>query len=144
MTHQPADLLLATHTATAHTVELVVSGDLDYYTSDEFRDAASAALDAHHNQHGPVLRHLHLNCRALGAIDSSGLSALLALHRRTHPAGVTLHLDHQPCFLVRMLEITGTGEYLTAPAHQSGDLVAPAEPTSHDENQSAAAPVQQH
>ncbi|MFH9500530.1 hypothetical protein [Streptomyces globisporus] len=43
------------------------------------------------------------------------LSALLMIGRRTTVAGVRLHLDDRPAYLDRILELTGTLDYLTTP-----------------------------
>ncbi|MEV6782988.1 STAS domain-containing protein [Streptomyces sp. NPDC051098] len=85
---------------------------LDYETSDSFRRHVLGLLD----QRASDVTDLRLDCRELELIDSMGLSALLAIHRITSAAGITLHLDNRPDRLQRMLEITGTDEHLTRPA----------------------------
>ncbi|MER6694287.1 STAS domain-containing protein [Streptomyces minutiscleroticus] len=125
--YQPSGFSLTTRISSVHTLELAIRGDLDYDTGDEFSTAVNEALDAHVRRHGTALRHLHLDCAELRAIDSIGLSALLALRRRTHPAGVTLYFRHEPVYLTRMLEVTGTTEYLTERAGPAPDATRPPE-----------------
>ncbi|BDH05448.1 STAS domain-containing protein [Streptomyces seoulensis] len=122
--HQPVDFSVITEAADPHAIRLTLRGVLDYESGDEFLRFVGAALDAHTQRHGPVLRELHLNCAGLILLDSSGLSALLTLRRRTHPAGVTLRLRHEPLQLVRMLALTGTADYLTARADGTAGSVA--------------------
>ncbi|MET9931282.1 MULTISPECIES: STAS domain-containing protein [unclassified Streptomyces] len=117
MTYLPADLTITAHSAQPHALHLAVAGDLDYETVTRFTHEVSQALDTHHQQHGPVLRDLHLDFSGLTGIDSSALTALLGLRRRTHPASITLHLDHQPVRLTRILELTGIADHLTQDAH---------------------------
>ncbi|MDR6974230.1 anti-anti-sigma factor [Streptomyces sp. 3330] len=120
MTPYPsADFALTVQAADARTLRLAIHGYLDYDTSDEFTPTVDRLLDAHAGQHGPALRHLHLDWTDLTAFDSSGLSALLGLRRRTHPAGITLHLHHQPDYFTRLLEVTGVSDHLTQHATAS-------------------------
>lgn len=116
----PAEFTLTVQAADAHTLRVAIHGYLDYDTSDEFAPSLDELLDAHAEQHGPALRHLRLDWANLTAFDSSGLSALLALRRRTHPAGITLHLHHQPTYLTRLLEVTGVMGHLTQHARGAG------------------------
>ncbi|MFJ3819382.1 STAS domain-containing protein [Streptomyces sp. NPDC090056] len=113
MTYLPTDLTITAHSAQSHALHLTVAGDLDYETATRFTHETNQALDTDHQQYGPVLQDLHLNFSGLTGIDSS---ALTALRRRTHPANVTLHLDHQPASLMRILELTGIADHLTQDA----------------------------
>ncbi|MFE5829222.1 STAS domain-containing protein [Streptomyces sp. NPDC056508] len=88
-----------------------VSGDLDYDTCDELVDAVTEKLA----EGGPP-RGIRLDFAGLTHIDSSGLSALLLVHRRANAAGATLYLDNRPDFLERMLRITNVLDHLTGPA----------------------------
>ncbi|MFE0677347.1 STAS domain-containing protein [Streptomyces sp. NPDC058867] len=106
-------LSVATRATGPHALVVAVGGDLDYDTGDTFLTLVACALDTHAREHGPTLRHLRLDCADLGLVDSVGLSTLLMLRRRTHPAGIALHLDNRPLQLARLLDITGTGGYLT-------------------------------
>ncbi|GGX83930.1 STAS domain-containing protein [Streptomyces minutiscleroticus] len=124
---QPVQFSLVTRASSDHTMELAIRGDLDYDTGDEFLTAVNGALDTHAERYGPSLRHLHVDCAELTAIDSIGLSALLALRRRTHPAGVTLHFHRRPVHFVRMLEVTGTADHLVERADDTVGTAAPPE-----------------
>ncbi|MGW1892268.1 STAS domain-containing protein [Streptomyces sp. NPDC002004] len=97
-----------------HVVHLEVHGCLDYDSAEHFLAAATQ-----HLADTPGLRHLHLNCGGLDGIDSMGLAMLLMLHRRTTAAHAALHLDDRPPVLDRMLDITGTLDYLV-PHHATG------------------------
>ncbi|MEW1910011.1 STAS domain-containing protein [Kitasatospora sp. NPDC085895] len=103
----PPFVLTAARTA-AGTLTLVLCGDLDYDSSDDFLKSAAGHLEAL-----PGLRHLHLDCTRVTGFDSTALSALLMLHRRTAAVGTQLHLDHRPPGMQRVLEITGTLGHLT-------------------------------
>ncbi|MFE5144561.1 STAS domain-containing protein [Streptomyces fagopyri] len=109
MTTHPHHLRLNT-VDSQDSVRIEVHGDLDYDSADLLVEEVTARLAAR-----PALRHLHLHCADLGGIDSMGLSALLMIGRRTTVAGVRLHLDDRPANLNRLLELTGTLDYLTAP-----------------------------
>lgn len=89
-----------------------VNGELDYDTSDDLVDEVIGHLAA--DQDPP--REVRLDFGALTWIDSSGLSALLMIHRRTSALGAALRLDHRPEFLERLLRITNVLDHLTAPA----------------------------
>ncbi|MGW9447349.1 STAS domain-containing protein [Streptomyces sp. NPDC055632] len=89
-----------------------VSGDLDYDTCDELVDAVTEKLA----EGGPPPRGIRLDFAGLTHIDSSGLSALLLVHRRAGAVGATLYLDNRPDFLERMLRITNVLDHLTGPA----------------------------
>ncbi|MFF9392435.1 STAS domain-containing protein [Streptomyces griseoluteus] len=135
--HQPVGFSVTAEGIDPRSIRLTLQGVLDFESADEFLDIVNRTLDAHVLEHGPALREMHLNCAGLRLVDSSGLSALLTLRRRTHPAGVTLHLCHRPVQLTRMLALTGTAEYLTAgpdgmaePVGTSGELSGEAESTS--------------
>ncbi|WP_306325970.1 STAS domain-containing protein [Streptomyces venezuelae] len=112
----PADLTVTVHRSHPDALHLAVAGDLDYETATRFSREVDQALDTHHRQHGPALHDLHLDFSDLTGSDSSALTALLLLHRRTHPAGITLHLDHQPAQMIRMLDLTGIADHLTQQA----------------------------
>ncbi|MFJ4281522.1 STAS domain-containing protein [Streptomyces massasporeus] len=101
-----------------HTVRLALTGDLDYDTCGELLLRVRTALDGSRE-----ITDLHLDCRELGLVDSMGLSTLLEIHRSVGRGGVAFHLEGVGPALRRLLELTGTYEYLTSP-QRSG---APAE-----------------
>ncbi|MFH8798227.1 STAS domain-containing protein [Streptomyces sp. NPDC017936] len=96
----------------AATLTVCVSGELDYDTCDELIDATTENLTGDE----PPPRAVRLDFRDLTWIDSSGLSALLMIHRRTSAVGAVLHLDHRPDFLERMLHVTNVLDHLTGRA----------------------------
>ncbi|MFF4582610.1 STAS domain-containing protein [Streptomyces sp. NPDC001373] len=110
MTSLPSAPLGLTYSASHDTVRVELSGDLDHLHADLLVDAVDQLLTAR-----PGLRDLRLDCGGLTAVDSSGLAALLMVRRRTGTAGAGLHLDARTVQLDRLLELTGTLEYLTAP-----------------------------
>ncbi|MET9465709.1 STAS domain-containing protein [Streptomyces sp. NPDC006544] len=106
---QPSPLRL-THLDTRDTVRIDLHGDLDHYWADALLVAVTRTLAENTGLH-----HLFLHCQGLAAVDSSGLSALLMVRRLTGAAGVHLHIEERPLRLERLLELTGTLDYLTAP-----------------------------
>ncbi len=62
---------------------------------------------------------MRMDLRDPSWIDSSGLSALLMIHRRTSAVGPTLRLDHRPDFLDRLLRLTDVMDHLTAPSGEA-------------------------
>lgn len=87
-----------------------IAGDLDYSTCGELVDFVTGRLDTL-----PGVREVRLDFRGLTHIDSSGLSALLAVRRRTGAARALLRLDERSTELNRMLHLTNTLEHLTSP-----------------------------
>ncbi|MEU0135584.1 STAS domain-containing protein [Streptomyces sp. NPDC006296] len=85
-------------------VRLGLVGDLDYDTSEQLVERAEGCLAA-----GSAPQALVLDCSRLRMCDSSGVSALLLIHRGTEARGVVLHLEGAPDFLRRTLDVTGTG-----------------------------------
>ncbi|MGW2033850.1 STAS domain-containing protein [Streptomyces argyrophylli] len=96
---------------TAGTLTVRVGGELDYDTSDGLTDTVVRHLIT--DEAG--LSDVRLDFRDLTWIDSSGLTALLMVRRRTEAVGATLHLDHRPDVLERLLRLTNVLEHLTAP-----------------------------
>ncbi|MGW4560933.1 STAS domain-containing protein [Streptomyces sp. NPDC004561] len=93
------------------TLTVRVGGELDYDTSDDLLDAVTGHLTGEQEP----WRDVRLDFSELTWIDSSGLAALLMIHRRTSALGATLHLDNRPDVLERMLHITNVLGHLTAP-----------------------------
>ncbi|MFC5286351.1 STAS domain-containing protein [Actinokineospora guangxiensis] len=90
-------------------VHLTLKGELDYTTADELVDEATAHLGR------PGLRALRLDCGGITWCDSSGLAAILNLHRACAAQGVALRLENRAQHLDRVLQLTGTFEHLTEP-----------------------------
>ncbi|GGX59249.1 STAS domain-containing protein [Streptomyces minutiscleroticus] len=102
-------VLVARHEPPALTVR--VAGELDYDTSE---DLVGAVVE--HLSEAAQIHDVHLDFSGLTWIDSTGLSALLTVHRHVGAAGATLHLDNRPGVLERMLHMTNVLDHLTAPA----------------------------
>ncbi|MEW2512924.1 STAS domain-containing protein [Streptomyces sp. NPDC046870] len=111
MTHMPPGDFTLTVRRESTTLTVLVSGELDYDTSDDLLDEVGQLLTAG----GPPPAEVRLDFRELAYIDSSGLTALLMIHRRTSALGATLHLDNRPSHLERMLHVTDILGHLTAP-----------------------------
>jgi len=93
------------------TGRLAVVGELNFQSAGRLIETVTEELARH-----PELRELRLDCTGLDHCDSSGLSVLLMAQRRTQAAGVTLYLDNRSSTLERMLELTGTVDYLAGDA----------------------------
>ncbi|MBY8880102.1 STAS domain-containing protein [Streptomyces sp. PLK6-54] len=86
---------------------VTVDGPLDFDTSEELLETVGKTLAEFREE--PLLA---LDLGGLTLCDSMGLSALLAIRRRTTAEGVRLVLLRRPRLLDRLLELTGTAEYL--------------------------------
>ncbi|MFR0357524.1 STAS domain-containing protein [Streptomyces sediminimaris] len=134
MTTLPPAHLRLTTVGLENGLRVEIDGDLDHETADRLLETVTEQLAGR-----PDLGHLRLNCARLGVTDSMGLSVLLMIRRRTAAAAVQLHLDDRPANLDRLLEVTGTLEYLTGaptgtapePA-RTGVAAAPARPRGPD------------
>ncbi|GAA3062155.1 STAS domain-containing protein [Actinokineospora globicatena] len=98
-------------TAFAHTTKIEqdratisVTGELDTHTSIPFKQALLALADTH--------AEVVVDLANLEFIDSSGLSAFIAAHKRTLLNGNRVLLDQVPPFLSRILAITGLVEII--------------------------------
>ncbi|MBQ1089287.1 STAS domain-containing protein [Streptomyces sp. B93] len=92
-----------------------VIGDLDWDTADELTKVARGHLES-----GTPSRALRLDFTDLATCDSTGLAALLMIHRCAVATGRRLYLDHMPDRLVRLLELTGTLAHLTGAEEGAG------------------------
>ncbi|TXS52403.1 STAS domain-containing protein [Streptomyces sp. t39] len=118
MTTHPDDILrLTVAPADDGGVCLRLAGELDWESAGDLVEAARAQLTR-----PPGPRTVHLDCAHLALCDSTGLSALLMVHRDVTAAGGLLRLDNRPAFLDRMLALTGTLDHLTGAAPQAGRL----------------------
>lgn len=108
--------LTLTSQTTARSARITVAGDVDFGSAAHLVDTATNLLKAH-----PGVQNLHLDFTELTFLDSTGLSALLQIHRQASELGVRLHLDNRPAHLDRVLEITGLSEQLTANASGTAD-----------------------
>ncbi|MEU6540399.1 STAS domain-containing protein [Streptomyces sp. NPDC047000] len=119
----PSPLTLTVEAAPASAV-VRVAGDLDYDTCAELLAAVAPLIDRWLAAPSAAAE-LRLDLGRLGSVDSSGLSVLLLIRRRTDEARVRLHLDERPDALNRLLDVTGTVKFLTADRDRSGDRRGP-------------------
>jgi anti-anti-sigma factor len=91
----------------AHVGRLTLAGNVVYVNAEDLLRAVVEHLDEQ-----PDLRELLIDCAGIEICDSRGLSTLLMLRRRTQKLGLELKLVNRPKVLDRMLERTGTAEYL--------------------------------
>ncbi|MFI0539678.1 STAS domain-containing protein [Streptomyces sp. WSLK1-3] len=90
-----------------------VGGELDYDTSDDLVTVVTENLNCDEGPPGAV----RLDFSELTWIDSSGLSALLMIHRRARALGADFYLDNRPEVLERMLEMTNVLDHLLGRDH---------------------------
>lgn len=110
MTTHPDDILhLTVSTADDGGVCLRLVGELDWESAGDLVETARDQLGRLPEPRCAV----HLDCAQLSLCDSTGLSALLMVHRDVTAAGASLRLDNRPAFLDRMLALTGTLVHLT-------------------------------
>jgi anti-anti-sigma factor len=95
-------------TPTVHTGRVTVTGNIVCENAKDLLRVITDELAA-----DPGVRELHVDCSGLDVCDSTGLSVLLMLRRRADSLGIDLHVVNRPSTLDRMLERTGTREYLT-------------------------------
>ncbi|BBB00157.1 putative anti-sigma factor antagonist [Actinacidiphila reveromycinica] len=119
--HVSFSVTVETGTGTAH---LHIAGDLDYDTCDALVQHAVRCVSSH-----PDLRDLHLDFAHLRFCDSSGLSALLMVHRTTAAGNIELHLDNAPASLERVLATTGVRGLFSPPAASDRRAGSPRPPT---------------
>ncbi|MEU9591694.1 STAS domain-containing protein [Streptomyces sp. NPDC048193] len=125
MTVSPDTPVVLVPTTHPHTVCLALTGDLDYDNGDSVLHTARLALRDQQDA-----RELRLDCRELGAVDSTGLSVLLQIHRLACRDGIGFHLDGIGPTLKRLLDITGTYEHLTTPRPDTSATEPSGEATS--------------
>jgi anti-anti-sigma factor len=101
---------VGTRDISAHTVTLLIDGELDYETTPDLEAAVREVFASR-----PGLRELHLDCGRMRFCDTIGLAGLLNIRRGADNAGVGLALDNRTTTLDRLLELTGILEHLTGP-----------------------------
>jgi anti-sigma B factor antagonist len=97
------ELIITTEREGARAV-LGVQGELDAYTAPALEDRISALL-------GEGVSDLVLDLSQTGFLDSSGLRALLTVHRRLESGKGQLNLRDPSEPVLRLLEITGLREH---------------------------------
>jgi anti-anti-sigma factor len=86
-----------------------LSGDLDIVTSEEVKRELSLLLDQGSTQ-------LALDLADVGFVDSSGLGALVAIHRHAETRGAQFVVRSVPPPVQRLFEITRLGDLLRVDA----------------------------
>jgi anti-sigma B factor antagonist len=94
----------------ANSVSVQVAGELDMHTAPSLRGAVSELVNSHPGT------SVALDVEALTFTDSSGLSALIAIHKLTNASGGQLMLRRPDPRLRRMLSITGLDKVLVVQA----------------------------
>ena len=84
-----------------------LSGDLDIMTSVEVKRDLALLVDAGHVA-------LQLDLSEVGFVDSSGLGALVAIHRHAEAQGGSFVVQSVPPQVQRLFDITRLGDLLTA------------------------------
>jgi anti-anti-sigma factor len=84
----------------APVVVVSAAGDVDAATTPALEEALDGAIREHE-------RHVVLDGRDIGFIDSTGISAIIAAMRRLNRARRRFALVHGPGALARSLQVTG-------------------------------------
>jgi anti-sigma B factor antagonist len=95
------------HPAPATTL-LVLAGDLDFRTRDQFSGTALALL-------GQGGRRLEVDLSALTFFDSAGLASLVLLHGKAEAKGMTMHVVGISPYMRYILRRTGLETVLNLP-----------------------------
>lgn len=82
---------------------LVLRGDLDAYTRQEFTSRLDAAL-------AKSAGNVTLDLSEVGFMDSSGLAAIVAAAKRLRERGDELVLESPPAMVTKVLEMTGVNK----------------------------------
>jgi anti-anti-sigma factor len=93
---------------------IVVIGDIDVVSATSIEAALRQAEERAGESSDPIV----LDARGVRFIDSSGLRILLAASNRNTRAGRRVVLESPGPTLVRLLEITGTGDMFVIDAGQ--------------------------
>lgn len=82
-------------------IRVILVGDLDLATAPVLRQEVDGLLDS-------GFEHVVLDLRELEFIDSSGLHAIVDLHKRARSDGWQLSIVRGPAHVQRLFELTGT------------------------------------
>lgn len=96
-------------------LNVCLSGELDMHTAKRLRGEFAELISSH-----PGVE-VALDVSELTFTDSSGLSALIAVHKQTSAAGGRLVIHHPNQRLTRMLAITGLDSVLLVQPYPEGD-----------------------
>jgi anti-anti-sigma factor len=92
--------------AAAHPAVLRLSGDIDFFTEDEFRAAAERLLSE------PDTNRLVVDLSEVGVMDSSGLSLLVDLLRLCRDMDLPMALRGVPDRVLQLLDLTGLDQVI--------------------------------
>lgn len=96
-----------------HTLEFVLSGELDLSNAPALRDELTRALDNVVRTQGSPARMI-LDLRSLTFIDSTGIQALVSTKRRCTRYGARMSLRLGDSQVSRVLALAGVAEFLGA------------------------------
>ncbi|MFE5794295.1 STAS domain-containing protein [Streptomyces sp. NPDC056503] len=116
---------------------LVLRGELDFDSAVQL-DEAARGEPAPSGGKGPVV----VDLAAVTFCDSSGVSALLRLHRRLSAQGRLLTLAAVPPTVLRLFALTGLDRIFTA--HPDAERALAAGPAGPDTATGAVAPARQN
>jgi anti-sigma B factor antagonist len=88
-------------------VVLEVTGELDFYTSPEFKRFLAEAIET-------GAENLVVDLAAVSFIDSSGLGILIGGARQLGQRGRVLTIVYRAAIVARVLEVTGLDQVLAA------------------------------
>ena len=94
---------------------VAVAGDLDVHTALRLEMALDAAVDE-------GARHLEIDLAETAFMDSTGLAALAAAHRRVQQRGGSLRLTNVSRAVMRVLEVTAMDTVLMAEPEDDDDV----------------------
>ena len=86
---------------------LTLTGDIDFFTEDEFRAKAELLLD------DPAVDRLVVDLTDVGVIDSSGLSLLVDLLRLCRDMDLPMSLRGVPDRIRHLLDLTGLDKVIS-------------------------------
>jgi anti-sigma B factor antagonist len=92
--------------AAGHPAVLRLTGDIDFFTEDEFRAEAERLLAQ------PDTDRLVVDLSGVGVMDSSGLSLLVDLLRLCRDMDLPMTLRDVPDRVVQLLDITGLDQVI--------------------------------
>lgn len=95
------------HPDTGRPAVLRLSGDVDFFTEDEFRAAAEKLLD------DTDIDRLIVDLSDVGLMDSSGLSLLVDLLRLCRDMELPMTLRGVPDHIVQLLDLTGLDQVIS-------------------------------
>jgi anti-sigma B factor antagonist len=97
-------------TAAADRAVVALTGECDLEGRDEMTAVLLAAVGS--------ARIVHVDLAGVTFLDSSGVHCLIVAHQAAERAGGRLYVGNAEGAVARVLEITGVGELLRAPAHR--------------------------